>query len=211
MDAVQRVFTDGGPGGGHLITRKFWKAYVFDKSSLPFGLDIVSPYLLPMVHAGRDETIAKINEHLDYMAKDYQMSSYQWREKGSMSADFALSLGKYRYFFIHHGPQSMRGRCDREFETKSQYEATLTILAALRWNLDKGRYPDSLDELVSNGYLKKLPMDQYSDKPLVYKKTDDSFMLYSLGKDFDDDGGIHNKYWGIADESGDSVFWPIQK
>ena len=71
------------------------------------------------------------------------------------------------------------------------------------------------EELFEAGYLKKLPMDPYSDSPLVYKKTDDDFILYSVGYDFEDDGGEvyrDNKGrvrpWG---DEGDAVFWPVRK
>jgi hypothetical protein len=34
--------------------------------------------------------------------------------------------------------------------------------------------------------------------------------LYSYGEDFDDDGGKHSK-WGVGDEGGDQVFWPVEQ
>ena len=42
----------------------------------------------------------------------------------------------------------------------------------------------------------------------MYKRTDESFVLYSFGSDFDDDGGKPSK-WGHGDEGGDQVFWPV--
>ena len=100
---------------------------------------------------------------------------------------------------------------------KSHSEATLSIIAILRYRQDKNIYPDNLNELISTGYLKKLPMDVYSDKPLVYRKVDDDFTLYSLGKNFIDDGGqvvqdtdrkCGAKIWT---DDGDAVFWPVSK
>ncbi len=35
-------------------------------------------------------------------------------------------------------------------------------------------------------------------------------MLYSFGGDLDDDGGQQSK-WGLGEENGDQVFWPVQK
>jgi len=72
-----------------------------------------------------------------------------------------------------------------------------------------------LQELVKRGYLTELPMDPYSDKPLVYKKTDDGFLLYSVGVNFKDDSGQiarddEGKIREYADE-GDWVFWPVPK
>jgi hypothetical protein len=90
--------------------------------------------------------------------------------------------------------------------------AALTMIAIFRYNGDTGRYPQNLNQLVSAGYLKQLPIDAYSDKPLVYKKTEDNFILYSIGPNFVDDGGKPNRdrkgrvrLW-VGE--GDVVFWP---
>jgi len=92
-------------------------------------------------------------------------------------------------------------------------EATLAVIAILRYKQDTGDYPAKLDELVTAGYLKELPMDPYTDKPLIYKKTDGNFTLYSIGSNFKDDGGESGKdskgrptKWR---DNGDTVFWPV--
>jgi len=86
-------------------------------------------------------------------------------------------------------------------------DALLVTLALLCYRCDKGHLPKDLHELLSTGHLSELPMDPYSDGPLVYRQTEDDFLLYSLGEDFDDDGGTHGKRdW----EEDDYVFWPVQ-
>jgi hypothetical protein len=57
-------------------------------------------------------------------------------------------------------------------------------------------------------------MDPYSDRPLIYKKTDEGFMLYSVGLNFTDDGGVPGtdkngkpRMWG---DNGDQIFWPVE-
>ena len=97
-----------------------------------------------------------------------------------------------------------------ECRIRAEEQALITTLAVLRYNADSDGYPVTLQQLVSSGYLKELPMDPFSDKPLVYKQTRQSFTLYSFGADFDDDGGLHSK-WGIGDEGGDQVFWPVEQ
>ncbi|MHC4747605.1 MAG: hypothetical protein ACYS18_09865, partial [Planctomycetota bacterium] len=94
-------------------------------------------------------------------------------------------------------------------------DATLAVIAVLRYKQDKGAYPEGLEELVASDYLKKMPMDSWSDEPLVYKKTEDDFTLYSVGFNFIDDGGQFGKdkkgnprVWA---EEGDAVFWPVAK
>jgi len=91
----------------------------------------------------------------------------------------------------------------------------ITTLSVLRFQKENGRLPESLDELMGKGYLLKMPMDSYSDKPLVYRKTTDGFMLYGVGSNLTDDGGIpstNNKGQKFQfGEHGDWVFWPVQK
>jgi hypothetical protein len=89
------------------------------------------------------------------------------------------------------------------------------MIAIFRYAQDKGHCPDNLDELVSADYLKELPTDPWSNKPLVYRRTDDGFMLYGIGSNFEDDGGEvarddEGKVKHYADE-GDWIFWPVQK
>ena len=65
-------------------------------------------------------------------------------------------------------------------------------------------------KLVEAGYLRKLPMDPYSDKSLGYKHIDDGFILYSFGENFTDDGGMrYGSGWG-SDNKGDRIFWPVE-
>jgi len=89
-------------------------------------------------------------------------------------------------------------------------QALITTLAILRYNADSGGYPAALPNLISAGYIKELPIDPFSNKPLVYKQTRQGFTLYSFGEDFDDDGGLHSK-WGSGEEGGDQVFWPLEQ
>lgn len=97
-----------------------------------------------------------------------------------------------------------------EYRSKAELQALITTLAILRYYSDKNGYPETLSQLISAGYIKELPIDPFSDKPLVYKRTQDSFILYSYGADFDDDGGQHSK-WDIGIKGGDQVFWPVEK
>ena len=86
----------------------------------------------------------------------------------------------------------------------------ITTLAVLRYKADMGDYPQKLDGLVSNGYIKELPIDPFSDKPLSYKRVDGDFTLYSFAYDLDDDNGKHEHKWA-EDGDGDYVFWSVQK
>ena len=60
---------------------------------------------------------------------------------------------------------------------KTGRRALLTTLAILRYSKEKGAYPEELNELVQQGYLKELPLDPYSNSPFGYIKGDEGFTL----------------------------------
>lgn len=64
---------------------------------------------------------------------------------------------------------------------------------------DHGRLPLKLDELVPK-YLDSVPIDPFSDKPLVYRATDGKFQLYTVWSNGLDEGGKTGK--GDAEEMG---------
>lgn len=84
-----------------------------------------------------------------------------------------------------------------------------------------GTVPNSLDEVEVLGGS-ELKLDPFSGKELIYKQTNDGFVLYSVACDQKDDGGQHRFNWGVpafpSDDwgnifkaDGDYVFWPVQK
>ncbi|HCO95757.1 MAG TPA: hypothetical protein DIU00_17725 [Phycisphaerales bacterium] len=219
MDVIQRSFTDGGPGGGHLIPG-MWDEYT---GYLALDSDdrdkrIFMPFLTAasMVHARRDATIAKANEIYDLQSKTTKMTPYERHVSNIKAVDEYESMHSYRFFMIQILMPATGRASELAYRGKIHHEATLTILALLRWRQENNQYPAALDELVAAGLLKEPPVDPYSDKPLVYKKTNGDFTLYSVGPNFKDDTGEiaikHNRpyKWG-TDEDGDIVFWPVAK
>ena len=67
----------------------------------------------------------------------------------------------------------------------------LTVELALRcFRQEHGKVPAKLDELVP-AYLKAVPQDPFSGKPLVYRTQGTNWLLYSVGPDGMDNGGVH--------------------
>jgi hypothetical protein len=217
MDIVQRSFTDGGPGGGHLIPG-VWNEFT---DSRPLGLDRSDRRLLmpvytaaSMAHARRDATIAKANEIYDRQGELVRMTPYQRHMSDLKTADEIIysSWPRHRFFLIGTFMPATDRLSDLTYRAKAQHEATLTILALKRWRLQKNEYPLSLDELVAAGLLKELPMDPFGDGLLTYRRTDDDFILYSFGYNFTDDHGEYarNRNGRISkwSDAADTVFWP---
>jgi hypothetical protein len=223
MDTVQRIFTDGGPGGGHLIPQKsvlFGDMYDIQDiaEDIPFGKKFFQNAALTsicLLHARRDATMAAGKQVYKLAEKIVEMNPGQRHESDISSIEeFIISMPKYRYTLLEYLIPAALRVSELLYQSKALHQATITILAIQRWNLDKGEYPATLDELIKAGYLKELPIDPYSDKSLIYKKTENNFVLYSIGRNFKDDGGkvfiehenVHE--WGASKE-GDAVFWPV--
>jgi hypothetical protein len=70
----------------------------------------------------------------------------------------------------------------------------VAIACALeRYRLANGQYPDRLDALVP-AFIAKLPADVTTGEPYKYRRTDDGrFILYSVGWNQKDDGGVPGK------------------
>lgn len=68
-----------------------------------------------------------------------------------------------------------------------------------------GKLPATLAEL-SPAELPALPLDPYTDKPMLYRQTKHGFTIYSVGPDLVDDGGLVGE--GQADVG---LFFPIKE
>jgi hypothetical protein len=65
---------------------------------------------------------------------------------------------------------------------------TLAALAAERFRMSSGHWPNALDELVPE-YLGGVPLDPFSGQALKYRLGDDRLTIYSVGENGVDDGG----------------------
>jgi hypothetical protein len=237
QDIVQHVFTKGPFGSGHLLP-KYLPALIIPAGIVitmreldpePTNKEKLSFLAISLLHAGRNKTISKYNKVFEQMIEIQNMSPYEQKKSGySINIDkpevfnYKLHLKSFtkqsKYLLVNIYVPPMDRLSGLIYERRTECEAIIIILALKRYAIEKGTYPDTLEELLDEGYISKIPMDPYSDKPLVYKKAGDNFTLYSVGEDFKDDngkvlfsGGRIDK-WGRADSKtgGDAVFWPAQ-
>lgn len=76
------------------------------------------------------------------------------------------------------------------FEHGFECEQMAAIAVALRrYRMDCGQYPDALDALAPK-YLAAVPADLFSGESLKYRKEGKGFLLYSVGLNGKDDGGV---------------------
>lgn len=94
---------------------------------------------------------------------------------------------------------------EKAYFVRTETEAVINIFALMRYKNEKGNFPDSLNQLKAENYIDSVAIDAFSGKALIYKKTNASFVLYTVGSNYRDDGGEHsNKIKEL-----DYIFWPV--
>ena len=76
-----------------------------------------------------------------------------------------------------------------EVEARARLSVARTALGVEEWRLKHGSWPDSLEQLVPD-FLDAVPDDPFSESPIRYARTATGVVVYSVGKDSKDDGGI---------------------
>ena len=224
-DEIQRCFTEDRFGGGHLYLRRI--AELGSDNYLP-EYDVMVVDLLfsmkkwPVVaqglftHPNKQQTKDAVDRFFAFWESIARKSPARIRAGQIDIEEETDKIIKGNIFLQMLAPAI--GRVFQQaYAVKVNTEASLTIAAILRYGRDKSTFPDTLEELITADYIKKLPIDPYSDNPLIYRKTDDGFTLYSIGGNFKDDGGkafFDKKGRHILPSSGrdaDMVFWPMPK
>jgi predicted nucleotidyltransferase len=208
---IQQSFTQPRIGKSHLYIQRFEEGWPLEPDNFDEAKII---FHMLFTHPGRSETLKSVNDFYE-VAEKIATATPATQQKEEFFFDECLAEYEEKNIFLHFfypAPAveqvvriSYRARIDRE--------ATLAVLAILHYQKQHGELPENLDMLVGKGLLKEVPIDPFSDEPLVYRKTDDGFTLYSVGYNFTDDGGVPGtnsigkpRRWGV---NGDAVFWPV--
>lgn len=122
------------------------------------------------------------------------------RESARIKADETLAFAALMVFSL----QNAQLRQESAIQLR---DAVLTASALTRFRLATGRYPRTLGELTPN-YLPTIPPDRYTGQPMRYKVDAGKPMLYSVGNDGADAGGVAAK---IADPNafGEAYPWYV--
>ena len=165
-------------------------------------------------HPDKEETLETVNEFYDELEDMAQKTPATLHTK-------EIDIRSYfdnkitRNLFLEILLPAISRVVELSYRNQVDSYATLTTLATFEYQKKYDHFPDSLDELVQKQILKGVPIDPFSNKPIVYRRKEDSFILYSVGHNFTDDGGTpatdkdgKPRRWG---DNGDWIFWPIQK
>lgn len=223
QDMIQRCYTDDGKGSGRMIPGQFVKhfgeltfndeAKAIDAKLFQFGAFLG----LSLIGESRRSVQQKFDDTYDRYQNKAKITPFEL----SLQEDFKNEwdseglLERTRNFTYYMLVPALSRMINMSYQSQTSSNCLIVTISVLRYQKDKGVYPESLDELVAEGYIGAVPMDPFSDKALVYRKTEDGFTLYSAGTNFVDDGGRigqdengKSRIWG---SDGDAVFWPIEE
>lgn len=211
-DEIQRSFTSSRLGKSHLYVRRI--GHVAPLLSAP--ADASWPRMLWKVlftHPSKEDTLAAGEAFYGCWDWLRVMTPYE-QKQGETELIAEIDHLTNRNLFLNMLAPAFGKVIATSHQIKADAEATLAVLGVSKYKQQNGEYPASLRAAAEAGYLAAVPMDPYSDEPLVYRRTDRGFTLYSVGPDFADDGGEPGlnadgkpRLWA---DKGDTVFWPIQ-
>ncbi len=204
QDCLQRTFTDDGSGEGRIIPGCL---YEMKKDGGPFSSPL--PYLgalwVCLNHPSRTRTLED-GQRLHAVTRTcMKRSPWQMMSEGT-SCEGELDAVVCENYLLRCSVGVIAGVIEIGWHDKTAGEAFMAVLAILTYKAQRGSFPESLDELVAAGLLTHVPMDPYSEGPLVYRVKRGDFTLYSVGDVFCDDGGIPG---GWNEFGFDRVFWPV--
>lgn len=195
-DFLQRVYTDDGRGGGHLTREGFDLMTSITAGTPETEWSTAASFAFAPVFgaflADRDEMWRRWRELMD--AADADAQEPLWKRGASLADEQAIELtssrfAKFRYFPLAILVPSLSGAANHAEYATQQRDAALVVLAANLHRMRSGAWPRTIAEL-SPRYLPTVPPDRYDGRPIKYALRDGQPVIYSVGADRDDDGGV---------------------
>ena len=182
QDILQRLYTDEGNGDGHITPRGVAILRSLDEDDAAAdGNPGADSYLLAPAAAAfypsRKELTAKYELFMDGGSE-----AHEWWDSLS-----GIERARYKLVEIftpafYHPYMIQRSGVGRR-------DGMLTALALEMYRRRNGSYPKSLDDL-SPRFLPSVPRDRSNDSQMLYRVDGDRAVVYYVGQDGDDDGGV---------------------
>ena len=206
-DMVQRIYSDDGKGDGHMTLA---------------GTNMVlvpMPGLMIVVLAdSRKDAVKAYDQHEDRFLELARLQPFErgdgleqmLAEQAEYESNTFLQARQPLGTMIPNWPMMIRA-LDK---LNTERDAAITVIALHRYRLAHGDFPPALDQLVPE-FLPTLPLDPMDGKPLRYRLKTSGPVLYSIGADGFDGGGVRaeeeqDAYPGAeSPDDGDWVLYPL--
>ncbi|MFA6186083.1 MAG: hypothetical protein WC770_02565 [Phycisphaerae bacterium] len=197
-DYIQQSFTDDGHGNGRIL-----------KKGIPIAFDNWQELVKDFFITGfpdRQQTIEKIESLYELSEQRFSKTLFELKNE---PLDKPLEHSEKNPFLLATQVSLANKKLiELTWRLKTERDGQITTIAIVRYHKQTGKYPDSLEELLNKGFIKRIPFDAYKNGEMTYKKIGDSFTLYSFSNNFKDDSG--DDTFGKWKDKGDTVFWPVK-
>ncbi len=202
-DFLQRAFTDDGHGDGH-ITREGFRLYgsMVDFRTNPadvgevMDFKSVSDTVASLATLSRTELSKASRDYLNLVRSDLDAGYEVYRGRGFASERWVESNeGRRSLDPVLQLIPSFGRAIDSQNKFLVRIDSALAVIAMEQYRRDSGAWAGSFDVLVPR-YLPLAPEDPFTGDPLRLKITDDGPVIYSVGPDRDDDGGVSGELSG---------------
>jgi len=148
-----------------------------------------------LVEAGRKPTLAERRQALSAFDEDLQQMLDAAGDKKSMFLDLFTGRSPQELLTDRMGDlllallmPALGAAASAQERAEMRLQVTRVALALAAYHAERGTFPARLADLAPK-HLAKVPRDCFADAELVYRRTDDGYLLYSLGPNGEDDGG----------------------
>jgi len=217
LDMVQRIWSDDGNGDGRMTAVGMEVQYVFANMTETIPGQNDRPWLeKPMVRSitgpvslftapSRKEMELLVEEA--FAELEARIQKPMWEDSDSSFEEYLNEKddsGMLAGLFM--SMQQVKAASEVKIAIQ---DAVVLALACHRYKRANGDWPKGLDKL-SGKWIKKTPIDRLNGKPLNFVIKNDAPVVYSLGHDGDDDGGVNTTDipWLDHEGDGDWVIWP---
>jgi hypothetical protein len=189
LDTLQVLARKGPYGAGQLI-----HAIV----SMPDGGRFGPPAIFLLVPIPYEDAMRSINHYEDGALVVLRQPTYPQRLAALLLSEQQIKIKEPRQLTLLDlsGPDwpvqlfapALRRALDKEETARMESRLTQLALMLSVFKTEHGAYHATLAELAPT-YLKTIPNDRFTEKPLIYARTEKGYTLYSVGPNMTDDGG----------------------
>ncbi len=188
-DAIQRLYSLNSDGNGVIVAGALaeLESMSGEVPSDTVTLNLAGPIAAAVI-ADRKETLRFHGEYLDSAEAWIRTPAWKRPVLDDPFERIDTPVGRVRYALPSVLTPAL-GRALRQGEQFDQRRnAALVVIAVELFRRAEDRLPGALSELTPR-YLPTIPIDMFDGDPLKYRVEGDSFIVYSIGNDYLDDGG----------------------
>ncbi len=212
LDILQRMYTDDGNGDGCIVPLDAMKltALTESVSEGSVGTSLVPAFISPLADiflASRKEMFDEYTVRMDKTESAIGTPLYELRQKPELlnSEEYPPSSTLDPYFLINLLMPALEKAVLHGEYTRARRDATLAVLYAVQQHNETDVWPLDLAEAGV--------VDGWNGEPLKITLVDGEPIIYSVGFDLEDDGGVFQKGAPRWSENFDNdwVIWPNVK